>query len=383
MSDYTPTGNPNDATRYVSKEIRDEFTSIATAINSKRDLDGTNSVSTTSMTIADAQQTFVIETGKDLNPGMFVYIADAAAPTTNIMFGRLYSYNTTTGITVVDVSSHSGSGTKTSWVIGVSNENGVSLVSNSFTGHQNFARATVASTATTSNIWSASGNQIDFTGTATVTGFPAAAQAGSSRTLICAGTCSFTAGANMLIDGIGSGSTVTCAANDKVVVEAVTTTQFRLTRHRYDGQPQIGVNYSEVIVQGHNGFGSTNNKIHRYTAAKTYIGTAVTYADSAANGASFTINEPGLYYMNMGDYSEGVASHYGISVNSSQLTTSIESITATNQVMYSYLTASIPGSFSGVAKFVAGDVVRPHTDGTQTTGVGYLTFFSIIKLSST
>ena len=40
------------------------------------------------------------------------------------------------------------------------------------------ARTTVASHATTANIWTVAGNQIDFTGTATVTAFPNAPQGG-------------------------------------------------------------------------------------------------------------------------------------------------------------------------------------------------------------
>ena len=60
---------------------------------------------------------------------------------------------------------------------------------NTFTGAQNFARATVASHATTADIWGAAGNQIDWTGTATTTAFPAAPQAGAERVLICAGAC--------------------------------------------------------------------------------------------------------------------------------------------------------------------------------------------------
>ena len=122
----------------------------------------------------------------------------------------------------------------------------VTTGANTFLGDQtitagaiNTARATVASAATTADIWAADGNQIDWTGTTTCTGFPAAPQAGVSRTLICADAAPFTAGANMLIDGVSSGSTVTCAANDKMIVEAVTTTQFRLSRVKYDGTAQV------------------------------------------------------------------------------------------------------------------------------------------------
>ncbi|MDO8931479.1 MAG: hypothetical protein Q7U97_03715 [Rhodocyclaceae bacterium] len=103
----------------------------------------------------------------------------------------------------------------------------------------NHKRATVASAATTADIWAAAGNQIDWTGTTACTGFPAAPQAGASRRLICAGAATFTAGANMLIDGTASGNTIALAANDIVGVEAVTTTQFRLRITRYDGSSPI------------------------------------------------------------------------------------------------------------------------------------------------
>ena len=107
-------------------------------------------------------------------------------------------------------------------------------------GPINTSRATVASAATTADIWGAAGNQIDWTGTVTCTGFPAAPQAGVSRTLICNSAAPFTAGANMEIDGVASGATVTCAAKDKMIVESITTTQFRLSRVRYDGAAQNG-----------------------------------------------------------------------------------------------------------------------------------------------
>ena len=100
-------------------------------------------------------------------------------------------------------------------------------------------RSTIASSTTTSAIWANYLNQIDWTGTATTPGFPAAPVAGMERTVICAAACSFTAGANMLIDGVTSGNTVTCAAGDQVLVKAISTTQFKLTRIRYDGHAQV------------------------------------------------------------------------------------------------------------------------------------------------
>lgn len=92
---------------------------------------------------------------------------------------------------------------------------------------------TIASHATTALIWASGFRWIDWTGTATTTAFPGAVQAGDERRLRCAGACSFTAGANMLIQGVASGQTITMAANDIVSVFAVTTTQFLLTIKRY------------------------------------------------------------------------------------------------------------------------------------------------------
>lgn len=90
-------------------------------------------------------------------------------------------------------------------------------------------KVTIASHATTADIFAAAGNTIDWTGTATTTAFPNAAKAGMTRTLICADACAFTAGANLLIEGVPSGTTVTMAANAIVKVLAITTSQFKIT----------------------------------------------------------------------------------------------------------------------------------------------------------
>ena len=147
---------------------------------------------------------------------------------------------------------------------------GAGLDANTFKGDQtitsgavNTARATVASAATTADIWAADGNQIDWTGTTTCTGFPAAPQAGAERVLIIASATKFTAGANMLIDGIASGADLTCAANDIVIVRAVTTTQFRLTWHPYKG---IGLNLIETVTA------SASASVQTATFPDTYDG---------------------------------------------------------------------------------------------------------------
>ena len=109
----------------------------------------------------------------------------------------------------------------------------VQRAGDTMTGALNLKRATVASNATTSDIWSA-GNEIDFTGTATVTNFPAAPAAGASRRLFCAGACVFTNNANIAVQGA---ATYTASAGDIVTIDALTTTTFRATIERASGVP--------------------------------------------------------------------------------------------------------------------------------------------------
>lgn len=236
MADYTPTGKPDDVTRYDSRAVRREFELIAEAISTKAAVGASSTVSTTSMLIeSPATKTFTAEPNKEFAPGQTVYIADATNPATNSMTGLLTSYDIDTGEMVVEVSSHDGSGTIANWVIGVSNAAGVTLGSNTFSGAQNFARATRASHATNSLIWNAPANQINFTGTANVTAFPNAPQGGAERVLICADACSFTAGANIDIDGVQSGGVLQCAPKDIVLVRATSVSTFRLSITRYAG----------------------------------------------------------------------------------------------------------------------------------------------------
>lgn len=111
------------------------------------------------------------------------------------------------------------------------------LAGGSLTGYLNTAYATVASHATTSAIWAAAGNIINFTGGETITALPAAAQAGSQRWLICAGTPTFTHnGTTITVQG---GVNYTAAAGDVILVTATTTTAFKITVFKQSGLPTV------------------------------------------------------------------------------------------------------------------------------------------------
>lgn len=201
--------------------------------------------STTSVSIGIGNKSFNTQGNEQYTPGVFLSIVSDANHT-NFMFGDVVSYNATTGDIVINVSVIGGSGTFSDWNLSLTGPQGPQgpagdpFTGGSLTSALNTAQDTVASSATTSDIWSALGNQIDFTGTATVTAFPNAPQAGAKRELICADACSFTASTNMKIDGVADGSTITCSAGDTVTVRALTTTIFKLTRTKSDGTASNG-----------------------------------------------------------------------------------------------------------------------------------------------
>jgi hypothetical protein len=140
-----------------------------------------------------------------------------------------------------------------------------------------------------------------------------------------------------------------------------------------------------VTVHTGNGHGSTNTKIRRFTTTMTSTGSAITYADSASAGGSFTINASGLYEIHYtDDRGTTVANAFaGVSVNSSELTTSVDSITVASR-----LSVDRGGNTNEIAflknirtvALSATDVVRAHTDG-NLTGTSNLTFFSIRRIA--
>ncbi len=139
---------------------------------------------------------------------------------------------------------------------------------------------------------------------------------------------------------------------------------------------------AEVYLDTANGYGSTNNKIPRYTNTQANYGSALTYADSAANGASVTINEAGLYCAEM-MVSELVGAMWiGISVNGSGLTTSIATTTyAQGKRAAVFAVINRGGYVASTFSCAVGDVIRPHTDGAAQP-VTTNSIFKVTKIST-
>jgi len=139
-----------------------------------------------------------------------------------------------------------------------------------------------------------------------------------------------------------------------------------------------------VWLTGGNGHGTTNTKIRRLTTIVENIGDAITYSDDLGTGALFTIHHPGLYSMSYVDgrlaaSGEGI----GISLNSSQLTTNITSITNSDRLISATtFTADEPITLSRSIFLNIGDLIRPHTNGAANINADSRVSFSITKIGS-
>jgi hypothetical protein len=146
--------------------------------------------------------------------------------------------------------------------------------------------------------------------------------------------------------------------------------------------PFVKGNQNFVRVDTGNGFGSTNTKIRRYSNNPEAVGSAITYADSSTNGASFTINENGMYFVLYNEQMSAATSReFGISRNSNQLTTSIGNITKAHRFAYMQPPAATTyNQVTAMIPCVVGDVIRPHNEGTGFTDADARTMFYIVKM---
>jgi hypothetical protein len=129
--------------------------------------------------------------------------------------------------------------------------------------------------------------------------------------------------------------------------------------------PQFSESDSSVRVDTANGYGSTATKIRRFSNVRDNLGSAITYADSATNGSSFTVNEDGIYNVSYTEYTT-LASALGLTLNSANLTTSVNvlSLNSNNEVLA--LSNTPTGGISNTSwqgYLQKGDVIRPHTTG--------------------
>lgn len=143
-------------------------------------------------------------------------------------------------------------------------------------------------------------------------------------------------------------------------------------------EPQPAVGDHEVYMTTGNGYDSTNNKCRGYSVTQLSVGTAISVSTDAGGGTRFTINETGVYSIQRNE--TGSAFSAGISVNSSQLTTNIKSITAANRVGLTDIPSSGNEFFGVITKFSAGDFIYMHDSAASATDSGISNWVRMRKL---
>ena len=183
---------------------------------------------------------------------------------------------------------------------------------------------------------------------------------------------------------VAGGSVLTLpVATDTLVGKATTDvlTNKTLTGAIFTATPATTTPQSMVRLNTANGYGSTNTVIRRFTNIVTNQGSDITYADSATLGATFTINTDGVYAFNYGD-NFNIANHMGLSLNSTQLTTVIQSINVGNILIASTSAAASYGiSTSWTGYLPAGSIVRAHSTASPSGTVVAECQFTVVRIA--
>ncbi|MFL9899062.1 hypothetical protein PQR71_13010 [Paraburkholderia fungorum] len=194
-------------TNAASTSASNAANSAATAVNAP----GTSATSTTSLTIGAGAQSLTVQTGKLFVVGMFVTIANTAAPT-NVMYGTVTSYNSSTGALGVSASSVSGSGTFSAWTISVSG--GPGAFAGTAAGAIDEVKGVSIASAATVNLEAATGNFVHITGTTSITAITL--NSGAERTVVFDSVLTLTYNATSLI--LPGGANITTAPGDTMIV---------------------------------------------------------------------------------------------------------------------------------------------------------------------
>jgi hypothetical protein len=138
----------------------------------------------------------------------------------------------------------------------------------------------------------------------------------------------------------------------------------------------LSATQSTVRVNTGNGVGGTLIAIRRFTNSTNGVngavqqGSDITYSDSAANGALFTINTNGVYAISYSD-SFSAINYLGISLNTSAGATSIQSISVSERlVIGTTQAANNPMVCSWTGYLPSGSLIRPHVNASAADGTG-------------
>ncbi len=193
--------------------------------------------SSSSISLTPGNKTIEIEPGKVFPAGSGVRVTNAAN-INQYFIASVVDYDDVTGDFEFSPSTIVGTGTFSNWQIISTTLNG------NLQAAINEKRATVAATATTTPLWTAvNGNVQDWTGTPTITNFPAAPQAGASRVVYPAAGTIFTNNADIRVQGSAN---YTVEAGDRVEITAVDIDTFDVVIQKKSGAAVLSLSAGAV-----------------------------------------------------------------------------------------------------------------------------------------
>ena len=133
---------------------------------------------------------------------------------------------------------------------------------------------------------------------------------------------------------------------------------------------------SQIRVHTGTGFGSVNAN-RRFTTILQNLGSAITYADSATDGASFTINEDGVYAMDWVEIASGANFEPLITLNEVDPT----AVTVGERIVNGFIPNGERDECNATILLSKGDVVRLTGSNTSVTDSNDLTQFRIVQVS--
>lgn len=202
------------------------WTTEANATAAAMNLNSTSDTSATSNAIGTGSKTFTVSAGKSFLGGMYLVIADTAAPSTNSMVGQVTSYSGTT--LIIDIISTTGSGTKTAWTISFSASLGSAVGVTAGKAVQVDQSVTAWTRGTTTTLGTSLNGTLSDT-SATVTAFNGVAGVTYHVRVLGAGEITHH-GTNLIVTQ--GGADITTAAGDTFDVEMITGTTCRIKNYQ-------------------------------------------------------------------------------------------------------------------------------------------------------
>jgi hypothetical protein len=131
-----------------------------------------------------------------------------------------------------------------------------------------------------------------------------------------------------------------------------------------------GARDSMIMMHTGNSHGSDSTRVRRFATTVENFGDAIELSDTSGSGSVFTIRKSGMYFISYSEQEQSAHVMTGISLNSTELTTSISSITAASRLAVGDTVVDNSGeSLSWTGRLEKGDIIRAHTDGNpQSTG---------------